>query len=147
MVLRRKAGQKLPEPPLPVPEPAPIADIPRPAPAPKAAAKAAAPPLFIKIDKYKDVLKTVQELKSFSVGLRDAMDALAEVEHELKVGMEIANKALDRFNALLSLLDSKLIRIDGMEEQDVQTPKEIDDYVKGLYDQIERIKHELRTIE
>jgi hypothetical protein len=168
MAFRKKAAAKLPDmpaPPLPAisaPEPeddfepiAPLPPAPRISPAPakmppapvQKAQKAAAPPLFIKIDKYRDVLKTVQELKSFSVGLRDAMDALAEVEHELKVGMEIANKALDRFNTLLSLLDSKLIRIEGIEEADVQTPKEIDDYVKGLYDQIERIKHELRTIQ
>lgn len=139
MVLRRKAAQRLPELPMPPMETAVEVPAPR-------QAKPVSPPLFIKIDKYRDVLKNVQELKSFSVGLRDAMDALAEVEHELKVGMEIANKALDRFNTLLSLLDSKLMRIEGMEEGEVQTPKEIDDYVKGLYDQIERIKHELRTI-
>jgi len=33
----------------------------------------------------------------------------------------------------------------AVEDGDIE--KEIDDYVKGLYDQIERIKHELRTIE
>lgn len=139
MVLKRKAP-KLPELPAPPLEPVFEAPVPR-------QQKPASPPLFIKIDKYRDVLKNVQELKSFSVGLRDAMDAIAEVEHELKAGMDIANKALDRFNTLLSLLDSKLMRIEGMEEGEVQTPKEIDNYVKGLYDQIERIKHELRTIE
>ncbi len=140
MAFRKKAVPRLPELPMPPMEPVLEAPAPR-------QAKPVSPPLFIKIDKYRDVLKNVQELKSFSVGLRDAMDALAEVEHELKVGMDIANKALDRFNTLLSMLDSKLMRIDGMEETEVQTPKEIDDYVKGLYDQIERIKHELRTIE
>ena len=137
----RKKAPKLPELPMPITEPAVEA------PAPRQQPKPATPPLFIKIDKYRDVLKNVQELKSFSVGLRDAMDAIADVEHELKTGLEIANKALDRFNTLLSLLDAKLIRIEGVEPADVQTPKEIDDYVKGLYDQIERIKHELRAIE
>jgi hypothetical protein len=141
MAFKKRAAPNLPE--LHVPPAGTAIE----APAPRAPPKPAAPPLFIKIDKYRDVLKNVQELKSYSVGLRDAMDALADVEHELKVGMDIANKALDRFNTLLSLLDSKLIRIDGVEPSDVQTPKEIDDYVKGLYDQIERIKHELRTIE
>ncbi|MBM3304095.1 MAG: hypothetical protein FJY76_03280 [Candidatus Aenigmarchaeota archaeon] len=140
MVLGKKKAPKLPELPMPSAESPAEAE-------PRAPAKPAAPPLFIKIDKYRDVLKNVQELKSFSVGLRDAMDAIADVEHELKTGLEIANKALDRFNTLLALLDSKLIRIEGVEPADVQTPKEIDDYVKGLYDQIERIKHDLRTIE
>jgi len=141
MVLGKKKAPKLPE--LPMLPAGPVMEEPE----PRVPAKPAAPPLFIKIDKYRDVLKNVQELKSFSVGLRDAMDAIADVEHELKTGLEIANKALDRFNTLLALLDSKLIRIEGVEPADVQTPKEIDDYVKGLYDQIERIKHDLRTIE
>ncbi len=131
----RKKAPRLSE--LPAPPTEPVVE----APAPRQQPKPASPPLFIKIDKYRDVLKNVQELKSFSVGLRDAMDAIADVEHALKAGMDIANKAL------LSMLDAKLIRIEGIEEADVQTPKEIDDYVKGLYDQIERIKHELRTIE
>ncbi len=137
----RKKAPKLPK--LPAPPAEPAAE----APAPRQQPKPASPPLFIKIDKYKDVLKNVQELKSFSVGLRDAMDAIADVERELKAGLEVTNKALDRFNTLLSMLDAKLIRIEGIEEADIQTPKEIDDYVKGLYDQIERIKHELRTID
>jgi len=140
MAFRKKAS-KLPE--LPMLPAEPVVDEPE----QRAPAKSASPPLFIKIDKYRDVLKNVQELKSYSVGLRDAMDAISDVEHELKVGLDIANKALDRFNTLLSLLDSKLIRIEGVDTTEVQTPKEIDDYVKGLYDQIERIKHELRTIE
>lgn len=141
MVLRRKSAPKLPE--IPVPEQSmPMQDAPEPR-----QSKPASPPLFIKIDKFREVLKGVQELKSYSMGLRDAMDAIAEVEHELKAGLEVANKALDRFNTLLSILDSKLIRIEGIDETEVRTPKEIDDYVKGLYDQIERIKHELRTVE
>ncbi len=107
-----------------------------------------APPLFIKIDKYEDVIKNVQELRSYALSLRDALDALADIEKELKVGMEIAHRALDRANAIISVLDSKLVRTDGIDiEGEIKAPKEIEGYIKNVYGQIERLKDELRAIE
>jgi hypothetical protein len=104
------------------------------------------PPLFIKVDRYKDIIKNIQELKSYALGLRDALDALADIEKELKTGLELTNKALDRFNTIISLLDAKLLKFhEGGDE--ARVPGEMDEYVKNLYDQMEKIRHELRTIE
>ena len=107
------------------------------------------PPLFIKIDKYGEVIKNVQRLKSFSLGLRDAIDALSDIEKELSTGLSIANRALDNFNTTISLLDAKLLRASGtnLTNAEVDVPDELDSYVKNIYDQMSKLKHELKSIE
>jgi uncharacterized phage infection (PIP) family protein YhgE len=107
------------------------------------------PPLFIKIDKYGDIIKNMQRLKSFSLGLRDALDALSDIEKELNTGLTIANRALDNFNTTINMMDTKLLRIAGTTETDKETgvPDELDDYIKNVYEQMTKLKHELKTIQ
>jgi hypothetical protein len=107
------------------------------------------PPLFIKIDKYGEVVKNIQRLKSFALGLRDAIDALSDIEKELSTGLSIANRALDNFNTTISLLDAKLLRVAGtnLTDAEVDVPDELDSYVKNIYDQMNKLKHELKSIE
>jgi len=103
------------------------------------------PPLFIKVDKYTELVKDIQKLKSLSLALRDSLDALSDIEKQLVSGISLAHKTLDEFNQLLSNLDSKLLRIHSLEETPIDT-KEIDKYIKNVYDQIEKIKQELKMI-
>lgn len=153
----RPSGHRIPEPPFPsgmeIPRPGvsrlprkPVKAAPARAVAEKAALERKAPPLFIKVERYKDIIKNIQELKSYALGLRDALDAIGDIEKELKNGLELTNRALDRFNTIISLLDAKLLKFhDG--ETKVGVPKEVDEYVKDLYGQMERVRHELKTIE
>lgn len=111
------------------------------------ASSGSAPPLFIKIDKYQDVVDSLQKLKSLSLGLRDALDALADIEKELTTGINIAHKALDDFNTIISILDSKLMRMGEMGTgKGVQRSGDINSYVRGIYDQMDRIKQDLRNV-
>lgn len=104
------------------------------------------PPLFIKVDKYNDVVENLGRLKSFSLSLRDALDALADIEKELTTGITIAHKALDEFNTIISILDSKLTKMDRLRVDSHTGPKEVDSYVRNIYNQMDRIKQELQTV-
>jgi len=104
------------------------------------------PPVFIKIDKYTDIVKNLQKLKSYSLSLRDAMDALSDIEKEMTTGISIANKALDDFNTIIAILDSKLLRASAIEDFDIDAPGDVDKYVKGIYEQMEKIKTELKEM-
>lgn len=117
-------------------------------PAERSGEEGRSPPLFIRIDKYKDIIQNLQRLKSYALSLRDAVDALDDIEKELKTGIQLTQKALDDFNAIISLLDSKLIRLSGGEEgeEEVETPEHMDSYIKGVYEQIQKIRDDLRTI-
>ena len=112
------------------------------------------PPLFIKVEKYREVIQSIQQLRSYALSLRDARDALSDIEKELATGLEITHRALDKFNNVLSLLDVKLSKahFKGKEIEDIkreiktQGAGEIEDYVKNLYNQMEKIRDELKTI-
>lgn len=106
------------------------------------------PPVFIKIEKYGEVVKNVQRLKSFALGLRDALDALSDIEKELNTGLTLANRALDNFNTAISVLDTKFLRVAGTNvvDKDEKVPDELDTYVKDVYDQMSKLKHELKSI-
>jgi|GEM_PF-810697 len=103
------------------------------------------PPLFIKIDKYRELVQGIKDLRSNALSLRDALDAITDIEKELRNGINITQNALDNFNSIISAIDSGLLRV-GAEEDVVEVPKEMDEYVKELYDHVERIKHDLKTI-
>jgi len=103
------------------------------------------PPLFIKIDKYRELVQNIKDLRSHALSLRDALDALTDIEKEFRNGISITQNSLDNFNNVITILDSKLLRV-GAEEEVIEVPKEMDDYVKDLYDHVERIKHDLKTI-
>lgn len=106
------------------------------------------PPLFIRIDKYKEIIQNLRRLKSYALSLRDALDALNDIEKELRTGIDLTQKALDDFNAIISVMDAKLVRLSGSEEAEIEgeVPEHMDDYIKGVYDQISKIREELKTI-
>jgi hypothetical protein len=143
--------QPLPPPPLPasrVPVPKQAQQLPfepRIEPARVASSNRPSPPLFIKIDKYRELVQNIKELRSGALSLRDALDALTDIEKELRNGINITQNALDRFNTIMTAIDSKLLKV-GAEEDVIEVPKDMDDYVKQLYDHVERIKHDLKTI-
>jgi predicted component of type VI protein secretion system len=104
------------------------------------------PPLFIKIEKYREVVNNLHKLKTYSLSLRDALDALADIEKELQHGLSITHKALDRFNSIIASLDAKISRI---PPQEVELPDmgEIDSYARELHEQMDKIRSDLKNIQ
>jgi hypothetical protein len=111
-------------------------------------------PLFIKIDRYREVVHNIQQLRSFALTLRDALDSLAEIERQLHTGISISHKALDSFNNIISLLDAKLSHT-HMEDQEVkeiekevatQTPQQIEVYVRNINQEMQKLKKDLQSI-
>lgn len=156
--------EELPPPPLSTPRPPkqkaskqpkavliPTSPKTPPEPLPRAMPKPS-PPVFIKIEKYRDIVKNISDLKAQAVGLRDTLEVLIDVEAELKRALDVTNRTLDNLNIVLSDLESKLTRISPEEERvelpkiPLQPPREIEGYVRDLHKHIERIKHELESI-
>jgi len=107
------------------------------------------PPVFVKVDRFRELLDDVGKMRSYSLGLRDALDAMSELEKEFKTAMTITNKVLDKLNIIISSIDMKLLKKPGepqQEEGPVRAPEEIEAYVKGIYEQIERLKGELQSL-
>ncbi|UCD03376.1 MAG: hypothetical protein JSV63_01950 [Candidatus Aenigmatarchaeota archaeon] len=115
----------------------PMVDIP-------GAPKGASPPVFVKLDRFRDLLEDIQKLRSYSLGLRDAIDAMAEIEKEFKTAMGLTHKVLDKVNILISSIDAKLLQKTGPSSllATIKPPEDVDKYVKGISDQIEKLKSE-----
>lgn len=107
------------------------------------------PPLFVKVEKYKDIMRIIEGLRSNILSLRDALDAMEELDKEIKNGIEISQKVLDDLNATLSSLDSYFLRPQNIEEFAEIKPsvneKAIDGYVKNVYEQVERLKTQMNV--
>ncbi len=126
----------------------------------KYSSKKPSPPLFIKIDRYKGIVKDIHHLKSYVLSLRDALDVMEELEKQITNGLNMAQKALDELNLSLSSLDALFLKHQVMEEiekefehkkeetkaKDVPTEKDLEDYVKGVYEELEKLKSQLKTI-
>ncbi len=104
------------------------------------------PPIFVKLDKYKELITEIQKLKSYALGLRDALDALAEMEAELKAGISVAQRALDSFNTAINMIDSRFLKSQGIEPESLEIPAEMDNYIQNVHRQIEKIRHEIRSL-
>jgi hypothetical protein len=111
------------------------------------------PPLFIKVDKYSDVIKNIKELRSNILNLRDALDVLADVQKEISTGIEIAHKNLDKLNIIISNLDSFFLRPHRVEDirDEVIHPTEgesaeVEDYAKDVYSQLEKLRSQLKSM-
>jgi hypothetical protein len=105
------------------------------------------PPLFVKVDKYNDIIRIIEGLRSNILSLRDALDAMEELDREIKNGIAISQKVLDDLNATLSSLDSYFLRPRSIDEfseiKPSGTEKAIDGYVKNVYQQVEKLKAQM----
>lgn len=132
-----------PEPPRRIPRSNPRHDY-KPAPLPKG--NDISPPLFIKIDRYNELARNISELKSHALSVRDALDALNDIEKEIKNAIDITQIGLDNVTSTIALIDTKLLKIGRDDSEEVmEIPREMDDYMKSLYDNMERIRHELHA--
>ena len=128
---------------------------PPPPPPPSRQPSSKSPPLFIKVDKYRNIIKNIRDLKSHVLNLRDAIDVLEEMHKETMNGIEIAHKALDELNMIIANLDSFFLRPHGIEhhmEEEMPEPGrmssgEVEGYVRDVSTQLEKLRAQLRAID
>jgi hypothetical protein len=120
------------------------------------------PPLFIKVDKYREVLRNIRNLRSYILNLRDALDVLEDIQKELANGVHVAQKTVDELNVILSSLDAFFLkphvveheeREEEIEEEDYRphhpeapAPREVEGYVRNVYGELERLRNQLKSI-
>jgi len=107
-------------------------------------------PLFVKVERYNDIIKIIESLRSYVLSLRDAVDVMEELQKEIKNGITISQKVLDDINMTLSSLDSYFLKPQSAEDvikaKPTITEKSVDDYVKNVYEIVERLRTQLNSI-
>jgi len=147
---RDQEGEESFEPPVKLPEIKRSRPLPPPRQAPSTS-----PPLFIKVDKYRDIIRNIRELRSYILNLRDALDVLKDMQREIANGIEIAQKTLDELSSITSSLDSFFMkpqtagRPEGYEEEEFEEEEgrgEVQEHMKDVYGQLEKLRAQLRAI-
>jgi len=106
------------------------------------------PLVYVKVGRYNDILGQIQQLRSLSLGLRDALDALGEIEKEVSIGIVVANKTLDDLSVLIKDLELRFSKNrEIVEKHNPTIPKNIEDYVKKSYEKTEKLKKNFRKLE
>jgi len=106
-------------------------------------------PLFIKLEKYEEVLNIIDEVKSVLNLLRDSFSVFEENEKIRTETIETIKENIEMVGEKISSLDSILLRPAGYEEKREKEFKaeEVKDTLAALKSQIDKLKQELQTLE
>ncbi len=106
-------------------------------------------PLFVKIDRYRQILNTLGYLKTAMIMIKNSFVTLNELERARLETSSLIKEALEKIDKKISALDTELIRPAGfhdtaqsekLEYQDVET---VEATVADLKGQIDQLKAEL----
>jgi len=106
------------------------------------------PPLFVKLERYEEILNTMSEIKSVLSSLKNSFFVLNESEKIRSETIEIIKENIDRIERRITALDSVLLKPPGYEEMPVEEEhktEEMRDVLSTLRLQIDQLKQELET--
>lgn len=105
-------------------------------------------PLFIKVEKYRDILSSLQELKTFVSSVKQLFTVMHELETVRSDALKIMRASIQRLEKSLIEIDSELLRPKGFEfpeTSDVEI-RHVESSLGDLQKQIVALKRELQEI-
>lgn len=119
-----------------------------PEPPPKAAQQGTAP-LFVKVDKYYDILRSVQEIKTFLAGAKHLYNVLAEIENVRNDALKIMHGTLQKIEKNVTEVDSEFLRpnetVFPAEQKSVEV-QHVESSLNELQEQLSSLKKELQAL-
>ena len=115
-------------------------------------------PLFVKIDRYRQILNAIGSLKTTMIMLKNSLLTLNELDKARDETFKLVQDAVGKLEGKLNSLDQELVRPSGFQErtnishdttserpeyQDVET---VEATIADLKGQIEQLKSELETV-
>jgi hypothetical protein len=113
-------------------------------------------PLFIKIDRYRQILSAVGHLKTTMIMIKNSLITLSELDKARDETFKLVQDAIEKLEGRLNSLDQELVRPSGFHDkttpydatekpqyQDVET---IEATIADLKGQIEQLKTELDSV-
>lgn len=91
-------------------------------------------PLFVKVDKYHDMLLIVQDMKTFVSGIKQLFVVLQELETVRGESLNLLRTTVQRLEKNLAELDTDLLRPKGVEMDLHQDEVEVGHIEKSLND-------------
>jgi hypothetical protein len=105
-------------------------------------------PIFVRVDKYKEILSHIQDLKSTIKNLEGAL-AVRKTVHKINAESdEVIERALQKFSESTSLFGREFVTPRGAENFAKGTANEdvVDGTISQISDEIQKLKQELEKI-
>ena len=111
-------------------------------------------PLFVKVDKYKEIVATLQEVKTLLSGLRNLFSVLEEIDQVKNDTINTLRITFQKIEREVVELDSNLLKPSDREIEKVRESivprldkaKELEDSLKQLYDELNAMKSEIEKL-
>ncbi len=100
-------------------------------------------PVFVRVDKYKEVLSHLQDLRSTINSLEGALEVRKSVHRINAESDEVIERALQRFSDSLSMFGKEFVAPEGHEERRGSADDAVGGTISQLGDEIEKLKTEL----
>ena len=106
-------------------------------------------PLFVKISRYKEVLKTLEDLKSSIQAIKGAVKVQNDVDAMARENRETIISAIEKLNDKIMFIDNEFKRPEGFKETFKEPEigrQNLSQSVLDLREQINTVKNELRML-
>ncbi len=106
-------------------------------------------PLFVKIEKYRNVLNTLNDLKTTVLMLKNALVVQKELERTRDENVNLIQLGINKIDKKLLALDAEFLRPRGYIEQlptHMHESEGLEGAVDNLKSQIDDLKSELETV-
>lgn len=116
---------------------------------PEEVKKPAFAPLFVKLDRYRQILYLMNELKTTMVAIKNAFSVLTEVDKLREESSKMIKSAIDKVDKRLVDLDSEFLRPSGFQEEfpsETYSVESLEGIVGNLKEQVNQLKAELESM-
>jgi len=103
-------------------------------------------PLFVKVEKYNNILKSLSELKTTMIVMKNSLAALSQLDQIRNENMNLIVNALDKVEKKLLALDAAFLRPASLQEEsgDTEEVEGLHEVMSGLRSQIEQLKNQVQ---
>ncbi|MBI4896555.1 MAG: hypothetical protein HY832_03335 [Candidatus Aenigmarchaeota archaeon] len=110
-----------------------------------------AAPLFVKVEKYREILMHMQEMKLYISGTKQLFALMQELDAIRADAIKTYRASMQRLEKSVQQVDSELLRPRGIMMADFahgdQDVKHLEDSLSGLQRQLQDLKKELQTLQ
>lgn len=105
-------------------------------------------PLFVKIDRYRNILRSLAELKTTLALAKSALSTLDQMERIKYDNLNLLTGVMNKIEKKLTALDSEFLRPTGFQEQtnDIGEVESLQGVISDLQSQIQELKNEMQQV-
>ncbi len=106
-------------------------------------------PLFVKIDRYQEVLNSIESLKSILLNVRDLLNLMQHLDRMRMESETLLQKNIQEIVASISNLDNEFVRPKGVQIEEHQPKIEFEkvgSYVGELQRELDNLKSQLQGL-